>query len=110
MVLDPDNDRAFANSPGPRVTEVGYNVELANQVAARLTQACNADVVVTRTTPIPDLGRDVRAGMAYAHNPDLTVTFGFNGNDGEAGATSATAGRRCTRAAAGWTSRPGPRR
>ncbi|MFB9955789.1 DUF6531 domain-containing protein [Cellulomonas denverensis] len=84
VVLDPDNDRAFANSPGPRVTEVGYNVELANQVAARLTQACNADVVVTRTTPIPDLGRDVRAGMAYAHNPDLTVTFGFNGNDGEA--------------------------
>ncbi|GHS85958.1 hypothetical protein AGMMS50218_04790 [Actinomycetota bacterium] len=84
VVLDPDNDRAFANSPGPRVTEVGYNVELANQVAARLTQTCNADVVVTRTTPIPDLGRDVRAGMAYAHDPDLTVTFGFNGNTGEA--------------------------
>lgn len=84
VVLDPDNDRAFANSPGPRVTEVGYNVELANQVAARLTQTCNADVVVTRTTPIPELGRDVRAGMAYAHQPDLTVTFGFNGNDGTA--------------------------
>ncbi|HEY0217099.1 MAG TPA: DUF6531 domain-containing protein, partial [Cellulomonas sp.] len=84
VVLDPDNDRAFANSPGPRVTEVGYNAELANQVAARLTQTCNADVVVTRTTPIPDLGRDVRAGMASAHHPDLTVTFGFNGNDGTA--------------------------
>lgn len=84
VVLDPDNDRAFANSPGPRVTEVGYNVALANQVAARLTQTCNADVVVTRTTPIPELGRDIRAGMAYAHNPDLTVTFGFNGNSGEA--------------------------
>ncbi len=84
VVLDPDNDRAFANSPGPRVTEVGYNVELANQVAARLTQVCNADVVVTRTTPIPELGRDIRAGMAYAHDPDLTVTFGFNGNTGEA--------------------------
>ncbi|MEN1973642.1 DUF6531 domain-containing protein [Cellulomonas sp. P4] len=84
VVLDPDNDRAFANSPGPRVTEVGYNVALANQVAARLTQTCNADVVVTRTTPIPDLGRDIRAGMAVAHHPDLTVTFGFNGNDGDA--------------------------
>lgn len=84
VVLDPDNDRAFANSPGPRVTEVGYNVELANQVAARLTQTCNADVVVTRPTPIADLGRDIRAGMAYAHNPDLTVTIGFNGNQGTA--------------------------
>jgi RHS repeat-associated protein len=84
VVLDPDNDRAFANSPGPRVTEVGYNVELANQVAARLTQVCNADVVVTRTTPVAELGRDVRAGMAAAHEPDLTVTFGFNGNNGTA--------------------------
>jgi RHS repeat-associated protein len=84
VVLDPDNDRAFADSPGPRVTEVGYNVELANQVAARLTQTCNADVVVTRTTPIPELGREVRAGMASAHEPDLTVTFGFNGNTGTA--------------------------
>ncbi|MFF1529172.1 RHS repeat-associated core domain-containing protein [Cellulomonas sp. NPDC058312] len=84
VVLDPDNDRAFANSPGPRVTEVGYNVALANQVAARLTQVCNADVVVTRTTPTPELGRDVRAGMAFAHDPALTVTFGFNGNQGTA--------------------------
>jgi YD repeat-containing protein len=84
VVLDPDNDRAFANSPGPRVTEVGYNVELANQVAARLTQTCNADVVVTRTTPIPELDRGIRAGMAAAHDPALTVTFGFNGNQGTA--------------------------
>jgi RHS repeat-associated protein len=84
VVLDPDNDKGYATGPGPYVSEVGYNVALANAVAARLTQTCNADVVVTRPTPIPDLDQTIRAGMAYAHNPDLTLTIGFNSTTGGA--------------------------
>jgi hypothetical protein len=79
VVLDPDNDKAYANGPGPYVTEVGYNVALANAVAARLAQTCNADVVVTRPDAgVTDLDQTIRAGMAYAHDPDLTLTIGFD--------------------------------
>lgn len=38
--------------------------------------------MVTRPTPIPDLDQTIRAGMAYAHNPDLTLTIGFNSTTG----------------------------
>lgn len=79
VVLDPDNDIAHTSGPGGPATELAYNVALANQVAAKLTQQCLADVVVTRTdTSTPMLDQSVRAGMAMAHDPVLTTTLAFD--------------------------------
>lgn len=79
VVLDPDNDIAHTSGPGGPATEVGYNVALANQVAAKLEQACLADVVVTRTdASVPMLDQSVRAGMATAHDPVVTATLAFD--------------------------------
>lgn len=79
VVLDPDNDIAHTSGPGGPATELAYNVALANQVAAKLTQQCLADVVVTRTdTSVPMLDQSVRAGMATAHDPVLTTTLAFD--------------------------------
>ena len=79
IVLDPDNDIAHTSGPGGPATELAYNVALANQVAAKLTQQCLADVVVTRTdTSAPMVDQSVRAGMALAHDPVLTTTLAFD--------------------------------
>ncbi|CAN5278875.1 hypothetical protein BH09ACT1_BH09ACT1_26110 [soil metagenome] len=75
VVLDPDDDLAHAGSS----TELPFNVELANQVAAQLTTICRADVLVTRPTASPDtLSTGIRAGMAAAFAPDITLTVAFD--------------------------------
>lgn len=48
IVLDPDDDVGWADSPGPHVTELPYNVRLADQLAGMLRDRCIADVTVTR--------------------------------------------------------------
>lgn len=84
VVLDPDDDLAHTSGPNGPATELSYNVNLANEVAARLRSSCNADVLVTRTTPDPaQLSKDVRAGMAAAQDPHVTLTIAFDAALGE---------------------------
>ncbi|WP_277512930.1 RHS repeat-associated core domain-containing protein [Cellulosimicrobium cellulans] len=79
VVLDPDNDVAETTAPGGKVTELGFNVRLANEVAARLANQCLADVLVTRVVPEPAVvSQELRSGMAAAWNPDLTLTLAFD--------------------------------
>jgi RHS repeat-associated protein len=89
VVLDPDDDVGHAGSS----SELHYNVSLANQVAAQLTTVCRADVLVTRPTEAPRfLSSGIRAGMAAAFAPDITLTVAFNvlsgspwGDEGDGG-------------------------
>ncbi|CAN5304336.1 hypothetical protein BH09ACT5_BH09ACT5_11410 [soil metagenome] len=79
IVLDPDDDVGFTSGPNGSSTELGYNVRLANALAAQLKSLCGAKVLVTRTsTDQPYLSRDFRAAQAAAWNPDVTVTVAFN--------------------------------
>lgn len=83
IVLDPDDDVGHTVGPNGPMTELPVNVALANQVAEAMTEGCLADVVVTRTTASPAfLSAATRAGMAAAHDPDLTITLAFNANVG----------------------------
>ena len=83
IVLDPDDDVGHTVGPNGPMTELPQNVRLANELAQALTEGCLADVLVTRTTASPDfLSTSIRAGMAAAHNPDLTLTVAFNANVG----------------------------
>lgn len=85
VVLDPDNDEGYADTPAPHVTELPYNIALAQQVAALLTNDCKATVTITRQDPgVPMISRDMRAGIAAAAGPDLTLGIGFNTNQGDA--------------------------
>ncbi|MDN4598904.1 RHS repeat-associated core domain-containing protein [Leifsonia virtsii] len=84
-MLDPDNDEGIANTPAPRVSELGYNVQLAQRVRTLLQQDCQANVVLTREDPaVPFISRATRAGIAAAANPTLTLGIGFNTNQGTA--------------------------
>ncbi|WP_020075948.1 RHS repeat-associated core domain-containing protein [Cryocola sp. 340MFSha3.1] len=85
VVLDPDNDEGRASTPAPPVTELGYNIRLAQQVAALLEQDCRATVTITRQDPNqPFVPREIRAGMAAAADPVATLGIGFNTNQGTA--------------------------
>ncbi|RDV45343.1 hypothetical protein DOE76_08780 [Leifsonia sp. ku-ls] len=85
VVLDPDNDEGHASTPAPPVTELPYNIQLAERVEALLQQDCNATVTVTRRDPAQTfVPRDFRARMAAAVNPDVTLGIGFNTNQGTA--------------------------
>lgn len=93
IVLDPDNDEGRASTPAPPVTELGYNIQLAQQVAARLEQDCQATVTITRQDPsVPFIPREIRAGIAAAANPTVTLGIGFNTNQGAAWGAPATGG------------------
>lgn len=85
VVLDPDNDEGHASTPAPPVTELPYNIQLAERVEALLQQDCNATVTVTRRDPAQTfVPREFRARMAAAVNPDVTLGIGFNTNQGTA--------------------------
>ncbi|WP_231371084.1 RHS repeat-associated core domain-containing protein [Cryocola sp. 340MFSha3.1] len=84
VVLDPDNDEGHVTTPAPPVSELGYNIRLAQQVAALLRQDCRASVVITREDPsVPFISRETRAGMIAASSPVATLGIGFNTLDGE---------------------------
>ncbi|MDN4640552.1 RHS repeat-associated core domain-containing protein [Agreia sp. PsM10] len=92
IVLDPDNDSGFAETPLPAVTELPYNIRLAQGVRDLLTQACLANVVITREDPGQGtVDPATRAATAAAANPDLFATFGFNTLDGHAWGSDADA-------------------
>lgn len=91
IVLDPDDDEGHANSPAT-VSELPYNMALANGLAALFQQQCLANVTLTRTGDMPYVSRQTRAGIAAAANPSLTLGIGFNtwlghawGSDGSDG-------------------------
>lgn len=82
IVLDPDDNVGWAHAP-EYVTELPYNLRLANEVAAKLSEICLAVVDVTRPADTPDfVTASNRAGRAAAFNPQITVTLAFNALDG----------------------------
>lgn len=91
IVLDPDDDYGWAATPGP-ASELSYNAALANLVAARLRQACLAQVVVTRQADVRFVSGATRAAIARAHNPVATVTLAFDALTGSAWGTQSDGG------------------
>ena len=92
VVLDPDNDEGHASTPAPPVTEWAYNQALATAVKSRLETDCLATVTIANTGPDTMLSRSIRAGIATAQNPTLTLGIGFNTNQGTAWGTPANGG------------------
>ena len=93
IVLDPDNDEGHVTTPAPPVSELSYNIQLAQKVSARLQQDCQASVVITRQDPaVPFISRESRAGIAAAADPALTLGIGFNTNQGTAWGSANTGG------------------
>ncbi|WP_156371725.1 DUF6531 domain-containing protein [Microbacterium sp. Leaf203] len=84
IVLDPDDDAGWANSPGPRITELPLNVRLADQMAAMLRERCAADVTLTRGADQRFVSAQTRRAIAASHNPDVTLTVAFGTNQGTA--------------------------
>ncbi|MFF2051895.1 RHS repeat-associated core domain-containing protein [Leifsonia sp. NPDC058194] len=85
IVLDPDNDEGHVTTPAPPVTELSYNIQLAQQVASRLQNLCLATVHITREDPgVPMVPREIRAGQMAAWNPTLSLGIGFNTWEGVA--------------------------
>ncbi|MDN4613517.1 RHS repeat-associated core domain-containing protein [Leifsonia sp. F6_8S_P_1B] len=83
VVLDPDNDEGHASTPAPPVTELPYNLQLAQSVADMITSSCSGTAVLTRHSENP-VSRETRAGIAASYNPALTLGIGFNTWEGEA--------------------------
>ncbi|MEN0083274.1 MAG: RHS repeat-associated core domain-containing protein [Leifsonia sp.] len=84
VVLDPDNDDGRVTTPAPPVSELGYNIRLAQLVRGILQQDCRASVQLTREDPaVPFVSRTTRAGIAASFNPVATVGLAFNTLDGE---------------------------
>jgi RHS repeat-associated protein len=95
IVLDPDNDVADVTAPnGAHVTELPYNMQLATGLQNLFSQACHADVVLTRDGGSPTVSRQLRAGIAAAANPSLLLTIGFNSFAGGPGGSESGGGSR----------------
>ncbi|WP_282947687.1 DUF6531 domain-containing protein [Cellulomonas endometrii] len=95
IVLDPDNDAADTTAPnGAHVTELPYNMQLATGLQSLFSQACHADVVLTRDGSSPTVSRDLRAGIAAAANPHLLLTIGFNSFDDDPSGSESGGGSR----------------
>ncbi|MCD5348444.1 DUF6531 domain-containing protein [Agromyces sp. S2-1-8] len=77
IVLDPDDDLANTTSPW-QATELPYNSALATQLAPMLTDRCLANVVITRGAGVPEVSSELRANIARAANPAVTLTIGFD--------------------------------
>ncbi|WP_295127625.1 RHS repeat-associated core domain-containing protein [uncultured Leifsonia sp.] len=92
VVLDPDNDDGHASTPAPPVRELAYNMELATRLQTLLQNDCRADVVLTRDASNPMVSRAMRAAIAAAHDPALTLGIGFNTNEGTAWGDPANGG------------------
>jgi YD repeat-containing protein len=92
IVLDPDNDEGHVSTPAPPVTELPYNMALAQGVQSRLQTDCLASVYLTRDASNSMVSRDVRAGIAASHNPTVTLGIGFNTNQGTAWGSPTTGG------------------
>jgi YD repeat-containing protein len=84
VVLDPDNDDGYADTPAPRVTEFPFNWGLVDGLRSMLETRCHAMVTVTRPAGVPFVSRETRAGVAAAADPVATVSFGFATFQGDA--------------------------
>ncbi|MGO4652262.1 polymorphic toxin type 43 domain-containing protein [Arthrobacter sp. 2RAF22] len=79
VVLDPDDDVANTTGPNGPMTELPQNERLATTVAAMMANTCKANVLVTRLPGAPTaISPALRAGMAAAFKPDLTITLAFD--------------------------------
>ncbi|WP_058622536.1 DUF6531 domain-containing protein [Microbacterium testaceum] len=92
IVLDPDDDVGWADSPGPHVTELPYNVRLADQLAGMLRDRCIADVTVTRGADQRFVSADTRRAIAASHDPDVTLSLAFATFRGRAWGTARDGG------------------
>ncbi|UAJ79320.1 RHS repeat-associated core domain-containing protein [Leifsonia sp. ZF2019] len=85
IVLDPDNDEGHVTTPAPPVTELPYNIQLAQLVRDRLQNLCFATVHITNEDPANVMvPREYRAGQMAAWNPSLSLGIGFNTWEGVA--------------------------
>ncbi len=84
IVLDPDDDAGWADSPGPRITELPLNVRLADQMAGMFRERCAADVTLTRGADQRFVSAQTRRAIAASHDPDVTLTVAFGTNQGTA--------------------------
>ncbi|MGO4536562.1 RHS repeat-associated core domain-containing protein [Leifsonia sp. 2MCAF36] len=83
VVLDPDNDEGHVSTPAPPVTELGFNIRLAQLVSAQLQQDCRATVHIINENPaVSFISRGTRAGIAASRSPVATLGIGFNTLDG----------------------------
>ncbi|MDQ1083881.1 MULTISPECIES: DUF6531 domain-containing protein [Microbacterium] len=92
IVLDPDDDVGWANSPGPRITELPLNVRLADQLAGMFRDRCIADVTVTRGADQRFVSADTRRAIAASHEPDVMLTLAFATFHGTAWGTASNGG------------------
>lgn len=82
VALDPDDDIGEMTWPADgSVSELPLSIETAQAVAAKLVSQCRAQVLVTRSTPVPQvLSPSVRAGMINAFGAVATVGLAYNTN------------------------------
>ncbi|MEX0151272.1 DUF6531 domain-containing protein [Microbacterium sp. LMI1-1-1.1] len=92
IVLDPDDDAGWADSPGPRITELPLNVRLADGLAGMFRERCLADVTVTRGADQRFVSAETRRAVAASYDPDVTLTLAFNTNKGRAWGTAKDGG------------------
>lgn len=91
IVLDPDDDYGWAQTPSP-AWELPLNVKLANQAAVKLSQLCLSDVVVTRQADVRFVSGETRAAIARAAEPTITLTVAFDALTGASWGTKADGG------------------
>ena len=90
VVLDPDDNYAFAVHDGVRYTELPITHDIARSVQAQLPTVCAANIVITRNASPNFVDRSARASQMQT--ADLAVTLSLNSNAGVPFGTPATGG------------------
>lgn len=83
IVLDTDNDLAWAKWNGVTVSELPYSFAVAQSAALTIAESCpTVGVLVTRDTSEPIVDQDIRAQLAANFDPDIFLTVAMNSTDG----------------------------
>lgn len=90
VVLDPDDNYAFAVHDGVRYTELPITHDIARSVQAQLPTVCAANIVITRNASQNFVDRSARASQMQT--ADLAVTLSLNSNAGVPFGTPVTGG------------------
>ena len=94
IVLDPDDDIAHTTGPNGAMTELPQSYKLAQGLQSALATQCKASVVITRDDSTPYVSSAIRAGIAGAVQPDVTVTLAFDALYGNPWGVSTDGGTR----------------
>ncbi|MDP9904714.1 DUF6531 domain-containing protein [Arthrobacter bambusae] len=94
IVLDPDDDVAHTSGPNGSMTELPESYQLAQALQTAMANQCKATVAITRDTTYPYVSPSIRAGIAAAVNPDVTVTLAFDALYGHPWGVSTDGGTR----------------